>query len=172
MSQDFTKGKIYKITNDCNNDIYVGSTCNSLVKRFIAHKSHSKEERRLEYPLYKLMNEIGFNRFRIELIEDYSCNDKYQLRQREGHYIRSIGTLNKSIAGGVDGKCYQKQYREENEDYFKDYFKQYYQNNKDKLKNKKVKYITCECGCKVKDISQHLKSLKHKSIIDSFVIIV
>ena len=27
MSQDFNKGKIYKITNDYNDDIYVGSTC-------------------------------------------------------------------------------------------------------------------------------------------------
>jgi hypothetical protein len=38
-------------------------------------------------PIYKLMNEIGFERFRIELIEDYPCQDAYQLRQREGHFM-------------------------------------------------------------------------------------
>ena len=33
-SRDFSQGKIYKITNDYNDDIYVGSTCDTLVKRF------------------------------------------------------------------------------------------------------------------------------------------
>jgi hypothetical protein len=34
--------------------------------------------------LYKLMNELGFERFRIQLIEIYPCEDIYQHRQREG----------------------------------------------------------------------------------------
>ena len=33
-SRDFSQGKIYKITNDYNDDIHVGSTCDALVKRF------------------------------------------------------------------------------------------------------------------------------------------
>jgi len=33
-SRDFSQGKIYKITNDYNDAIYVGSTCDTLVKRF------------------------------------------------------------------------------------------------------------------------------------------
>ena len=37
------------------------------------------------------------------LIEYYkNCEDKYQLRQKEGEYIRQIGTLNKYIAGRSD----------------------------------------------------------------------
>ena len=94
---DFTKGKIYKITNDFNDDIYVGSTCNILTKRFSHHKAIISTEQ--QRPLYKLMAEIGFERFRIELIENYPCKDKYELRQREGHYIREMGTLNICIAG-------------------------------------------------------------------------
>ena len=34
MKVDYSQGKIYEITNDYNNDIYVGSTCDTLVKRF------------------------------------------------------------------------------------------------------------------------------------------
>ncbi len=34
MSQDFTKANICKITNDYNDEVYVGSTCNTLVSRF------------------------------------------------------------------------------------------------------------------------------------------
>ena len=99
MSQDFSKAKIYKITNDFNNEVYIGSTCNTLNRRFIKHKSDSKRDENKNRPIYKLMNEIGFERFRIQLIEDYHCEDKYQLRQREGHFIREQGTLNKLVAG-------------------------------------------------------------------------
>ena len=120
MSQDFIKAKIYKITNDYNDDVYVGSTCDTLVKRFNTHKRHSIFEKRKKGPLHTLMNEIGFDRFRIELVEDFPCNDKYQLRQRESKYIREIGTLNKRI---------------EDRD-----LKEYYQDNKEKIIEKSRKY--------------------------------
>ena len=169
MSQDFSKGKIYKITNDYNNDIYVGSTCDTLVKRFNNHKRHSREPRRLEYPLYKLMNKIGFERFRIELICNYPCEDKYQLRQKEGKHIREIGTLNISIAGGVDEQEYQKEYRENNKEYFKEYFTKYYNENKDRYKKEKP-IVKCKCGCEITQLSQHLKSKKHEALMKSLTI--
>ena len=93
---NFSNSKIYKINNDYNDDIYIGSTCDSLVKRFSAHKSLSKSK---NFPVYNLMNEIGFERFAIKLVEDYPCEDVYQLRQREGYWIRQLGTLNKTISG-------------------------------------------------------------------------
>ena len=99
MKVDYSKGKIYKITNDFNNDIYVGSSCDTLIKRFSYHKKDSKKEKNKGHPFYTLMNEIGHTRFRIQLIEDYPCEDKYQLRQKEGEYIRQMGPLNKYIAG-------------------------------------------------------------------------
>ena len=39
MSQDLSKGNIYIITNDYNDDVYIGSTCDTLIKRFSAHKN-------------------------------------------------------------------------------------------------------------------------------------
>ncbi len=163
MSQDFSKGKIYKITNDYNDDIYVGSTCDLLTKRFSGHKADSKKKEQQNRPLIKLINEIGFDRFRIELIEDYPCQDKYQLRQREGHFIREIGSLNKLIAGrstkdykkkwyeeNRENKIerqkeitannqeriieYQKKYKEEHKQKASDYNKKYREKNKDKNK--------------------------------------
>ncbi len=73
MSQNFQKANIYKNTNDYNDDVYVGCTCNSLVRRFIQHKSDSKNEKYQNRPIYKLINQIGFERFRIQLICDYPC---------------------------------------------------------------------------------------------------
>jgi hypothetical protein len=62
-SRDFSKGRIYKITNDYNDDIYVGSTCDTLLKRFSIHKRDSHVEIHTKTLLYKLINEIGFDRF-------------------------------------------------------------------------------------------------------------
>jgi hypothetical protein len=39
----------------------------------------------------------GYERFRIKLIEEYPCEDKYQLLQREAYYIRQIGTMNRLL---------------------------------------------------------------------------
>ena len=134
MSQDFGKGKIYKITNDYNDEVYVGSTCDLLTKRFSNHKGDHIKERCKNMPIYKLMNEIGFDRFRIELIEDYPCQDRYQLRQREGHFIREFGTLNVKIAGNiVDKREYDKEYREINKEKKKENDKKYNENNKKKI---------------------------------------
>ena len=54
------------------------------------------------------MNEIGTQRFRIDLIEDYPCICKYQLRQREGSWIREIGSLNMLIVGRNKKEIYQE----------------------------------------------------------------
>lgn len=155
---DFQKGKIYKITNDYNNDVYVGHTCDTLVKRLSYHKTHSKQDVNKNRPLYKLINEIGFERFRIELVCDYPCQDKYQLSQKEGEHIRALGTLNKIIQGRTmeqyrndnrertkeyclsrteHKKEYDKKYREDN----KEKLKEYRQNNKDKIKENDLKNI-------------------------------
>ncbi len=188
MSQDFGKGKIYKITNDYNDEVYIGSTCDLLTKRFSYHKCDHIKERCKNIPIYKLMNEIGFERFRIELIEDYQCQDKYQLRQREGHFIRELATLNKRIEGRTKQEYkeyyqeYFKKYQETNKDKIQEHKKEIYEANKDKIlenqkqyrennkdnnKDKRKEKITCECGsiiCK-SDIIKHKKTIKHQELM-------
>ncbi len=63
MSQNFSKAKIYKLANDFIDDVYVGSTCNTLIKRFSCHKCRSIKNPSTK--LHNLMNEIGCERFRI-----------------------------------------------------------------------------------------------------------
>ncbi len=187
MSQNFQKAKIYKITNDYNDDVYVGSTCNSLVRRYIQHKSDSKNEKYQNRPIYKLINQIGFERFRIQLICDYPCEDKYQLRQKEGEYIKNIGNLNLLQAGRTI-----KEYREDNKDKIEEttrnynnknietireryrkydeehkeerkiYKAKYRQENKEKIAEKKNEKINCECGCQISysNLGRHKKTSK------------
>jgi len=174
----YSNGKIYKISNDYNNEIYVGSTCDTIVKRFSCHKLEARKEHNKHKPLYKLINEIGFDRFRIELIEDYPCEDKYQLRQREGHFIREFGTMNMKIDGRTR-KEYQEIWYEKNKETEKEKRKEkYYENiekeqennkkyrekNKDVLNEKKREKVYCAaCDCWFNKCGQarHNNRLKH-----------
>jgi len=162
MSQDFKAGKIYKITNDYNDDVYVGSTCDTLVKRFSSHKSNRNSETKKNRPLSMLMNEIGIDRFRIELLEDYPCEDKYQLRQREGHYIREIGTLNMLVAGRNKRENYQEN-REET--LIKN--KERYDKNREKYLERMNEKVICECGCVISrtNLKRHQLSPKHIDLL-------
>ena len=51
---DYSKGKIYKITNDLNDDVYIGSTCDTLSRRFSNHKSKSNKVSAVDYTLSPL----------------------------------------------------------------------------------------------------------------------
>ncbi len=144
MSQDFSKGKIYKITNDYNDEVYIGSTCDILSKRFSSHKRERNCANRKNSKLYSLMREIGTERFCIYLIEEYPCNNKYELTQREGYWIREIGTLNTRIETRTKQEYRQdnkdmitlkkKEYNTQHADIIKEKRRQYYLENKEKLK--------------------------------------
>jgi group I intron endonuclease len=174
MKVDYSKGKIYKITNDFNNDIYVGSSCDTLIKRFSYHKKDSKKEKNKEHPFYKLMNEIGHTRFRIQLVEDCPCEDTYQLRQREGHFIREMGTLNLVIAGRTRTEYKQdnkeklrekeKEYRENNKEIINKKKKEFRKEHKEEIKEYKKTPITCECGACIQkgELWRHKKTQKHQ----------
>ncbi len=144
MLQDLSKAKIYKITNDYNDDIYVGSTCDLLTKRFSAHKRERNCAKRTNSKLYSLMREIGTERFCIYLIEEFPCDNKYELSQREGYWIREIGTLNQRIETRTSHEYRQdnkdtiqlkkKEYYAKHADLEKERKKQYYKENKEKFK--------------------------------------
>ncbi len=155
---DYQQGKIYTIRcRTDNTSIYVGSTTQSLAKRWGGHKVDSK---RCNVILYQVINGEWKNWY-IELYELYPCNNKEELCKKEGEITRLIGNLNSRIAGRT-----QKEYNEI-----------YYENNKEKLavKNKTnydEKYkekITCECGCVINRgyISRHIKSQKHIDLLNN-----
>lgn len=124
---DYSKGKIYTIR--CKNDpslIYVGSTIQSLSKRWGGHKCKAIE--RGHYPLYSTING-KWKDFFIELFELYPCSCKEELLRREGEIIRELGTLNKVISGRTD-----KEYYIDYKDKIKEQIKKYQENNKEKIK--------------------------------------
>ena len=67
---DYSKAKIYKIVNDIDDDIYIGATCQALSKRMAEHRKSMKSKRDSHIKLYKKMNEIGVEHFKILLVEE------------------------------------------------------------------------------------------------------
>lgn len=181
---NYQQGKIYTIR--CRTDdtlIYVGSTTQSLAKRWDGHKVKSRKEGMLNRLIYKKVNNEWKNWY-IELYELYPCSCKEELCRKEGEIIRLIGNLNVRIEGRTD-----KEYREENKDKKKEYDKIYSENNKDKISKQKKEYndenkdklkeyyeknkykmyenITCVCGCNLtkNNLNKHLKTQKHTDLM-------
>ena len=157
---NYKNGKIYKIINENNEIIYIGSTAQELLcDRYYSHKFKS--------PNHKII-----------LIENYSCNNNQELCSREQEIIEEYKNLynkRRAYCSEEDKKKFKKEqnkkYVENNKKKIQDYKKEYYENNVDKIKEqkkniseeKKKEYyekrkikIKCEfCNCEVR--KQHLK---------------
>jgi len=79
--------KVYIIRNIINDKVYVGSTCNSILERFIEHMYHIKGKSKENYRFNKIIKEIGSQNFYVQLIEKYECKNKHEMLYREGYYI-------------------------------------------------------------------------------------
>ena len=146
------QGKIYKIINNIDNDIYIGSTINSLHLRFVIHRLMSKYTKTKHLLLYRKMNLLGVDNFKIELLDEITCNDKKDLKTLEGKYILEYGTLNVRMAGRnnkdsrkanyIKNRLQQLQKQSEYNKNHKQEKKEYYQANRDEiLKKQKLNYL-------------------------------
>ena len=85
--------RIYKIVNTKTVDIYVGSTIQTLKKRFKGHMSNAKHNK--PGKLYDCIREHGVENFSIELIEEFEIEkiEEIGVRERE-HYTELKPVLN------------------------------------------------------------------------------
>lgn len=119
------------------------------------------------------MKELGANNVYIELVEDYPCKSKDELRAREGHYIRQFDSYNNGYNCVIAGRKHKdyyidnlqkiknrdKLYHEQNKENRNNYSKEYREKNVEQLRIKRLEYIIknrerdykqhqCECGGK------------------------
>ena len=80
------KYKVYIITNDVNDKVYIGSTTKTLKKRFREHC------RSLGSPIDRAIKEIGAEHFRIELLDDEAA-DLEALDFLENLYAEQYGAI-------------------------------------------------------------------------------
>ena len=161
----FERGKIYTIRSHLTDLIYVGSTVEPYLSTRL--KSHRKQYKRYKNGYKKYVAsfdilEIDENCY-IELYEDYPCENKQQLRKREGQVIRELDCCNKYVAGRTP-----KEWREDNKEHICVRDKQYYINNKEKIKAQRSQKHNCECGGKYThhNKSIHLKTKKHREYME------
>ena len=131
----YENGKIYKIVDIGYNKCYIGSTCESLSQRMTRHRHQYNSHLKGLYGRtcsFELFDEYGIENCKIELIENYPCNDKEELRRREGQYIETINCVNKQIAGRTP-----QEYRDGRKDVKREKDKEYRENHKEELKQKK-----------------------------------
>ena len=93
------KGKIYIIKNSVDEQFYIGSTTTDIRVRFRNHKYRSKDLTRTS-KLYTLMRQYGCDKFNIELLEEFECENTDELHIKEKEYILkydSIKSLNHCV---------------------------------------------------------------------------
>ena len=162
---NYQNGVIYAIRSHQCDDIYIGSTCQPLHKRFHDHKKHYKYwlEGKTNYTSsYEI---IKYNDCYIEEIEKYPCNDKQELHKREGQIIRETkNCINKRIAART-----YKEFYNDTKEYQKERHQRYYKENKEMILKKQSKQFFCECGghYTYSHRARHLKTKKHQSFVQT-----
>jgi hypothetical protein len=97
-----------------NNLFYVASITLNLCRRLSNHRYESydsRNERCKNMILYKTIQEKSngcWDDWYIELYEDFPCERREQLLEREAKIIRKIGTLNQDVAGRTNEAYYQE----------------------------------------------------------------
>jgi hypothetical protein len=161
---DYKQSKIYTITY--KNYIYIGSTTLLLKYRFILHQTQKT------CSMYKYINENydgNWNKWKINLYENYPCNSKKELSKREGEIIRYFkndiiyNVINKRVEGRTT-----KEWINDNKEKYTKYTKQYNNNRKDIRKQRDRIKIECECGCLIckGDLARHKKTKIHQDLIE------
>jgi len=146
----YKRGKIYKIVDNTNGNIYIGSTCEpTLARRLANHITAYKQYLNGSKDNYTTSFEILKNNdYNIVLIENVPCNCKDELFKRERYYIELLTCVNKVIPGRTIheyNKMYENKYKEKIKQYKQEYNKNFrithsehikdYQNNY-RLENK------------------------------------
>lgn len=107
----YQDSKIYKLIDDMNDLIYIGSTTRELKKRLWNHISKYNQYVKGNDKYVTSFEIIKRGNYRIELIEHYPCESQRELSLREGYYIKSNNCVNKRIEGRT-----KKEYKQNNYD--------------------------------------------------------
>jgi hypothetical protein len=86
--------KIYKIVSDKTDKCYVGCTDRCIKTRFIEHMSDYRTHSGRHVTSFDI---IKYGDARVELIEEFEYQTKKERRDREGHYVRTMNTVNRHI---------------------------------------------------------------------------
>ena len=146
---DYANGKIYKIVGE-DGSTYYGSTTESLKDRMRRHRCCKTTT-----AYQKIISQM---KYEIILIENYPCESKEELLDREATYIRGNPCVNQCIPRRTmkewrevhreDTKVYNKIYGESHREEKRAHSKKHYEENREqKLEYGKIRYYwRCSFG--------------------------
>tara|TARA_R110000824_G_scaffold243023_1_gene431667 strand:- start:183 stop:665 length:483 start_codon:yes stop_codon:yes gene_type:complete len=134
----YQRGKIYKIIDNTNGDIYIGSTIQSLANRKSQHKVDTAKGTN------KCVSKsiINNGNYDFILIENYPCESRGELLKRERYYIDNTECINyvRCYISTDERKEYEIKYALENKDIINERVKKYYQEHKEEKAEYDKKY--------------------------------
>jgi hypothetical protein len=86
MENRYENGKIYTIRSPNTDKYYIGSTCNTLSKRYYQHIKRNQRNSRIDNCTAWEITKLGDSY--IELLENYPCKSRLELTKRENELIR------------------------------------------------------------------------------------
>jgi hypothetical protein len=111
---NYADGKVYKIIDNTNGNIYIGSTTVSLNIRLSHHKNHYKRYlvgKGNFIGSFDILKNNDFSIVLIEQVENAKC--KEDLLTRERHFMNSMDCVNKNTGKSFNRKEYDKQYNKQ-----------------------------------------------------------
>lgn len=137
---DYKKGKIYAIKSHMTDEVYIGSTIQSLNMRMGCHISHCKRGINISSK-HILQHPDAY----IELIEDYPCDTKKELLRREGEIINATSNcVNIAMSNRIYNK-YRKEHKKRIKKYIKEYIEEQQEKVKEQRKRRKKELIKEKC---------------------------
>ena len=94
-TSNYSQGKIYKIVCNKTGLVYIGSTCRSLDERLKEHEYDSKRYLEKKTNIFISSIYVTFSKdCKIELIENYPCQNRKELEKKEYYYIANMECIN------------------------------------------------------------------------------
>ena len=161
----YQRGKIYTIRSPQTDEIYIGSTIDTLSKRFYKHKNDFKRWKTGKYSYVTSYKILEYDDCYIELLEMCPCNNKMELTRKEGELIRA----NEKCVNKVQPGRTTKEYCQDNREERNRRTKEWRTNNPEKQKQYQNQKHNCPCGGRYKNNSKarHLKSKKHLKYLEN-----
>jgi hypothetical protein len=122
MVNPYLNGKIYALISESTGLTYYGSTIQRLSQRKGEHTRDYKNYLYNDGWKCSSFDVLKHEDAKIILIEEFPCQSRLELEQREGHWQRNNNCTNINIAGR-NIKEYRKtdEYREQHKLYMRDY---------------------------------------------------
>lgn len=175
---NYGNGKTYFIWNTTAPvyKLYIGSTVSTLKHRLTQHE-YEFEHQRNQCESHRL---LAMGNYDIQLLENYPCENKQQLEDREAEYIIANwdSCVNKQVpgairrAGGIKKYDKQRDKNPERKEYKKQYNQRYNKKNAEKIAAWQGQIIECHlCGsmCSRGNIARHRQTKTCREAVKSQV---